>query len=263
MKELKTAIKAVKKASRIVMGYYGKIDYSLKKGTSYSKQLVTKADLEAESALFKALNREFPDYNFHGEEKGLVDKKSEYTWLADPISATHNFVHKTPHFAVVLSLLKKNKPVLAVVLDSFYGELFYAVKGKGAYLGNAKLKVSGISEAKKALVTPAFGKKDVNSVKQGIAYSDTLAKLSTTRRFGSLALQLAWIGAGRLDAFIHNENDFFSLVAGALILEEAGGKVTDFKGKHYSKESKSVVASNGKIHNQILKIVNAKPRNAQ
>ena len=255
MEQLETAIKAAKDASKIVMSYFGNTKYSLKDAGQFSTQLVTTADIEAEKSMFKNISNRFPAHNFFGEERGFVDNKSEYTWVVDPISSTNNFVHNTPHFAVVVSLLRNNSPLLAVVLDSFYGEMFHAVKNKGAFLKNKKLKVSSVAELDKSIVTTSWSKKNHELVETGISYSNALSRLATTRRIGSLALQLSWIGAGRLDAFIQNENDFFSLIAGSLIVAEAGGKVTDFRGGKYTKRSKNIIASNGKLHSRLIKFM--------
>ena len=244
-----------KRANKIVMNYFGKIDYSLKRGEYYSKQLLTEADTKVEEFLFRSLAKKYPKYNFFGEEKGVIDKESEYTFLVDPISSTNNYIHKMPHFAVVVSLLKNDSPILAVVLDSFYNELFHAVKGRGAYLNNNLIKVSSISDLKKSIITSCWSKKDGKSIAQGLYYSNKLSGIATTRRIGSLALQLAWIADGRMDAFLQNENDFFSLVAGSLIVKEAGGVVTDFGGEGYSKNSGSIVASNGRIHKEIMRCI--------
>jgi len=171
-------------------------------------------------------------------------------------------VHGLPHFGIALTLGKGEGFIFSAVYDPFFKELFWAEKGKGAYLEEERIHVSETSELKKVLIFAAT--KGIEDKEKGkLFYQTTWPKLiysvASFRRMGSLALELAYVACGRVDAQMHFPNDAFSIPCGKVILEEAGGKVTDFQGRPWTRQSGSVIASNGKIHDDLVKILQSSP----
>ncbi|NTW75931.1 MAG: inositol monophosphatase [Candidatus Moranbacteria bacterium] len=244
---------AVREAGRIAMeklGSFGSV------GVKGMNDYVTSADTEAEEAIKRIVHSTFPDHGFIGEEGGETQRSSEYSWIVDPISSTVNYIHSLPHFGVSLALLKNGERMLAAVYDPFFGELFHAKKDNGAYLGNTRLSVTGISSLADALILVGINQKGGAEIDRGLAYFRRIMETNATpRRIGSVALQTAYVACGRAEAHIHDSNDPFALYAGKLILEEAGGKMTDFEGKPWTYHSKTLLATNGHSHGALIDIL--------
>lgn len=254
-KELTHAIQAVKRGGSIAMKHLHKPFRIRTKtmhaheskteqgGASTWKEIVSDVDVEIETTIKKMLTTAFPHYSFKGEETEEFRGSSEYTWYLDPITSTTNYLHRTPHFATSLGLVHKGMPILGVVLDPYYNELFYAQKGTGAFLNNAPIDVSSAYSLQKALC-----------VVDGNLYPFLQKNnLMSIRRLGSTALHITWIAAGRFDLFISSAVDLYAQLGAAAILTEAGGKITDLNGKEFSATSQSICASNRKLHAALLK----------
>jgi myo-inositol-1(or 4)-monophosphatase len=234
-KETRVAIKAVRVASKLIMTNFGKSKHFRKR----NKTVVTKADIEAEKIITEILKKHFPSYAVAGEESGK--ESGTYTWFVDPIDGTENFARYIPLFSTSIALQKNKKTVLGVVYDPIHDELFVAEKGRGAYLNNKKIRVSTISEY--AIIS--LTKKHALIKK----------KFFHSRFFGAAALTLASIAAGRIEGKIQYDMDMYSSLAGFLLVEEAGGKITDFKGKKLKIQKKMrYIASNKKMHSFLMRI---------
>ncbi|MFH1713475.1 MAG: inositol monophosphatase family protein [Candidatus Jacksonbacteria bacterium] len=251
-KYLQIAIRAVKVGGKLAMKYFDnppnvrtkimKADAgkSPRDGNKSWPEPLSDVDVQIEEKIKKIITKHFPSHNFKGEETKHCITSSNYTWFLDPISSSTNYLHHTPHFAVSLSLTKNRLPILGVVLDPFYNELFYAEKNCSAYLGKQKLKVSSCSNLEQAFGLP---------LKKIRACFD----IYNERHIGSSALNLAWIAAGRLDFFVADRVDLYSQLGPVVLIQEAGGKMTDFAGKNLTTDSKTIIASNGHLHKKILK----------
>ena len=249
MNELEAAIKAAKSSGKLLLDYYGKVSVEYKKDKSH----ITKADLDSEKNIKSILKEAFPSYAFLGEESGQ-EGESENKWIVDPLDGTTNFITRIPLFNVSIGLVKKDKPVLGVVYYPFQDELFYTDKSK-AVLNGKKIQVSERQELAKSIHGFCHGKTKEHI--EEVSRIFRLIKLEATnlRQFGSAAIELAYVACGRLDSFFMVGVLPWDVVAGVVLVEAAGGKVTDLSGKPFTMQSKTLIASNGKIHNKILDVV--------
>ncbi len=255
-KELGVAIKAARKAGTILMKHYGKL-----KSVQYKKyqDMVTVADKQAEKAIIEIIKKDYPEHSIYGEETGRHMKKSDYLWVIDPLDGTTNFVMQVPFFNTAISLSYKNEVVAAVVLSHFSKELFYAEKGKGAYLNGRRIHVSDKKNLKYCVCTFCHANSQKALRKWVRIYKRTrLSKVRHFRQMGSAQLELSYVACGRVESYQALELNIYDVAAGSLLIREAGGKVTDFAGKKWTSKSKDILASNGKIHSKLLKLINKK-----
>lgn len=249
---LKIAKQAALEAGKAIQKYSGtNLDLRLK--SEDNSDFVTEADLESEKIIVEILTKNFPTHNIIAEEKTQINKGSEYTWVIDPLDGTITFVHGIPYFSVSIGLLKNNRPILGVIYIISFKHMFWAMKGKGAYFNGKKIHVSTQNALGAAVCGLDFGHKKRRPGKIK-AYVDSLInKIAYPYSLGSSAASLALVGKGVLDAYIC-QAWLWDFVAGAVIVREAGGKVTDFEGNEpdWTKERLNIVASNGFIHKAIL-----------
>jgi myo-inositol-1(or 4)-monophosphatase len=249
--ELKAAIKAACAGGEILLQHYGKVSVKYKKDRSF----VTAADTCSEKKIKTILKKQFPDYSFLGEESGLEDNDSEYTWIIDPLDGTTNYSVMNPFFNVSVALAKKDEPILGVVFSPIQNELFWAEKGKGAYLNSKKI----LASKKKDLLTSFIAfchAHDEITTERIIKIFPHLKKASDhVRQIGAAELELAYVGAGRIEGFLMLKQNPWDTASGSLIVKEAGGVVTDIEGKPFNLKSQDLVASNGLLHKQILSLV--------
>jgi len=238
---LKFAIKTAKEASKIlarmrkrakIVKYKGKGDFALD------------ADYASEKHIMQRIRKKYPDHAILTEETGKHDKKSDYLWIIDPIDGTLNYAHDLPFYTISIALYKKDKPVVGVVYVPAFQELFYATKGKGAYLNGKKIRVGKAKTIDDAYISLNFAHYcKINWYKHGLRY------------LGCESLELCYVACGRYDAHVRLKGkDPFGYGAGSLIVLEAGGKITDCKGKKWNIHSNGILATNGKVHNKILKV---------
>jgi len=247
---LEVAIEAVKEAGKIAMTYFGKEKHTKNKGEF---DLVTKADVESEKKIVKVIKNKFPGHGFILEEGQNININSEYVWVIDPIDGTTSFAHNYPMFSISIALLKNKKPIVGVVLVPYMKELFYAEKGKGAFLNNKKITVSKTTSLNKSIVSTGF---PYNDRKRILKYLARIAEVAQgIRRSGSAALDICYIAAGRTDAYYEVGLKIMDTAAAQLILKEAGGKVTDFQGKLITDKYDEIVCSNSKVHDELINLL--------
>jgi len=251
---LKTAITAAKAAGRIQKKHYGKaLDIQFKSKNKLN--LVTKVDRECERTVLTILQKRFPTHNFWGEESGRGAGTSEYTWFVDPLDGTTNYAHSYPFFCCSIGLVKNDQPIAGVIYDVLRDECFTAEKSKGAFLNGKRLKVSSAKTLGESLVCTGFA----YAVRETHYNLDNFQKFVLTsqgvRRDGSAALNLAYVAAGRFDGFWERGIQAWDMAVGVLLVKEAGGKVTDITGGPYNLMAQNALASNGKIHRQIFRIL--------
>lgn len=250
-KEIKVAIRAAKEAGKIAMKCFGRISPRIKS----DKSLVTEADVEAERKIRSILEKSFPNYSILGEEFGKKEKTSDYLWVIDPIDGTTNFSMNIPLFCISIALTYKLEPTLAVIYIPFTKELFYAIKGKGAYLNGKKIMVSNRTDIRKSFLIFCHGY-DKESVRKVINFFSKVKMINEKlRQLGSAGIEFSFVASGKADAFFVPGLKPWDLAAGSLIVEEAGGKVTDLDGNRFNLYTKDILASNGKIHEKLLKLI--------
>ncbi len=219
--------------------------------------LVTEVDKKSETAIIDVIQDEYPDHFILSEEVGEISTDSNYKWIIDPIDGTVNFAHGIPICCVSIGVELDGKLLMGAVFNPFMNELFFAEKGKGAFLNNKPLKISDNKSVKTACLVTGFPYRWVEVGKDPIKVFERFIRMGLpVRRLGSAAIDLCWVAAGRFDGFWEYNLNPWDIAAGYLIIEEAGGKVTNFNGDPYSVYDKQTLATNGKIHEEMLKVIN-------
>jgi myo-inositol-1(or 4)-monophosphatase len=215
------------------------------------KTVVTEWDIKIENEITNII-KSFPgEHSVFAEEVSNTYLNAENVWIMDPISNTFNFIHGLPHYSIVLSHLNKGEVIFAVIYDPSTQELFTAEKGKGAYLNGKKIHVSDRDNKLTILIGPHLN--PGNSYRLNIIkIIEEFSSFGTLRTFGSVGVHYAYVACGRVDAAITKNSDVFPEFAGMLLVEEAGGRFTDFDNKQLTLNSNSIVATNGKVHELIL-----------
>ena len=223
--------------------------------------VVTVADRTAEKLIRDRLGEIFPEHGVYGEEGTRERLEREFRWYVDPLDGTTNFAHGFPQFCVSMGLERRPaglKPdedgslVAAVIYDPMRDELFTAERGRGAQLNGKPLHVSRIPELAESLVATGFPSRKRHMSPNVHFYQEFTLRSHGVRRAGSAALDLAYVAAGRMEAFWEFNLNPWDTAAGILLVEEAGGRVTDFSGNHFRLDSREILASNGLIHEELL-----------
>lgn len=256
---LNVMIDAARKAARGLARDFGEVT-ELQVSKKGAGDFVTNADLKAEQTLFELLSKARPGYSFLGEERGMIEGTDKtHTWIVDPLDGTTNFMHAIPHFAVNIALQREGEIVAGVTYNPITHDLFWVEKGKGAFLGAEKrLRVAArkhLDESVLATGVPFVGKpghgqflKELHQVSQ---------KVAGVRRFGAASLDLAWVAAGRFDAYWERNLKPWDVAAGVLMVQESGGKVSTIEDHGDPVQGASILASNPELHPQVLKALQA------
>jgi myo-inositol-1(or 4)-monophosphatase len=257
-KEMTVARDAAREAGTGLKALLGRSLEVRKKGTI---DLVTEADLQAEKAIIGAIRRRFPRDTILTEETGRHDALPERVWIVDPLDGTINFAHALPFYAVCIGLQVAGRLVVGLVLNPEANECFEARDGGGAFLNGTPIRVSRTAKLLESLVATGFP----YSVHEGAALivrrlHRILVRAQGVRRLGSAALDLCYVAAGRFDAYWEEGLKPWDTAAAAVIVKEAGGRLTDFDGCPFSHYLPSVLASNGLIHEAMLQALRLTPQ---
>ncbi|MBX5438034.1 MAG: inositol monophosphatase [Thermoflavifilum sp.] len=218
--------------------------------------LVTEIDKRAEALILERIRSQFPDHAVLSEEAGAMQRDSDFRWIIDPLDGTVNFAHHLPICSVSIALEKQGEVIMGAVYNPFLNELFFAEKGKGAFLNERPIHVSAADNIQTAFLVTGFPYqwRDMPHdpvevfgyfIKQGIP----------VRRLGSAAIDLCWVACGRFDGYWEHHIHAWDVAAGCLIVREAGGRVSDFQGRDYDLQASQLIASNGFIHGDLLHAV--------
>lgn len=220
---------------------------------------VSYVDLEAEKRIVESLRKIIPDAGFITEEGTESEISDLYNWVIDPLDGTTNFVHGLPPYSISIGLTYKDEIIVGVVYEISSGEIFWATQSGGAWLNNKKIEVSGINNIQDSLIGTGFPYKDYTKL---TTYLETLEyfikNTHGVRRQGSAAIDLAHVACGRLDAFFEYNLNPWDVCAGALIIREAGGKVTDFSGGENKITGAEIIATNNLLYLKFLEIIKTK-----
>jgi myo-inositol-1(or 4)-monophosphatase len=251
---LSTAIEAVIKAGQIQMDF---IDSGFKISKKGAIDLVTEADVAVETMFRKLIAERFPDHTILAEEFGQ-DKETRgasHCWVFDPIDGTNNYAHGLPIFCSSLALEIDGRGEIGVIYDPTRKELFVGERGGGAFLNGRPIHVSEAATLVESMLVTGFPYDIHKRIPEIVGlFGDFVGKARAVRRLGSAALDICYVAAGRMDGFWEQDLKPWDIAAGAIILEEAGGKVTDFNGGPYSSRRPQLLATNGRIHDQMLGI---------
>ena len=249
-------VKACRKASKILIRDFGeveKLQVSLKGPGDY----VTASDKKTEKILIEELLKARPNYSVLSEEIGQVKNDESFRWIIDPIDGTSNFLHGIPHFAISVGLEHNKEIICGIVYDPIKDEMFTAEKGNGSYMNNQRMRVSARSKLKDSIIYsggPRFESKNKEKVFE--EYKKFSLKVNTAiRKLGSASLDMAYVAAGRCDGFWQRDLSYWDIAAGIILVREAGGFVTDFKGEDKFIENKTIVAANSRINNEMFEVL--------
>jgi myo-inositol-1(or 4)-monophosphatase len=254
---LNVMVKAAQKAGRALKRDFGEVEH-LQVSLKGPGDFVSAADRRAEEILCAELAAARPGYGFLGEEGGRRDGSDRtHTWIVDPLDGTSNFLHGIPHFAISIGLEREGTIAAGVVYNPVNDDLFVAERGKGAFLNNQRLRVAARARLADAVVAcglPHLGRGDLALGMREVAAVQ--GRVAGLRRFGAASLDLAWVAAGRFDAFWERNLSPWDIAAGLILIREAGGFVTDLDGTDTPWRSGDVVAGNETMHAELIRLLN-------
>ncbi|MGH7844386.1 MAG: inositol monophosphatase family protein [Candidatus Binatia bacterium] len=251
---LAAAVEAALAAGELLRDNWRKAKQVHSKSTAID--LVTTIDHASEELIVQSLHQRFPQHSILAEEKVTLAGKEDYRWIIDPLDGTTNFVHTYPQFSVSIALERNAETVLGLVYDPLREERFHALKDDGAFLNGERIFVSEVSRLEKALLATGFPYDRKENPDFYLAFFKAfMDSCHGIRRAGSAALDLCYVACGRLDGFWELKLHAWDTAAASLIVREAGGSVTDFAGKEFSVWGEQTLASNGRIHAEMVAII--------
>lgn len=249
-------------AGRVLLSYFRRdLKIDAKDPFEGSIDIVTDADRASEELILEAIGKKFPDYDIMAEETPASLKGAGRLWVVDPLDGTVNFAHGYPVFCVSIALVEHGEPAVALVHDPLKNESFTAIRGSGAAVNGETIHVSRAERMDRSIVGTGFPYDRAISPDNNLAeFNKVMTKVQGVRRAGSAALDLAYVAAGRLDGFWELKLKPWDMAAGMLLVEEAGGRVTDRTGRPTDIYTSFVVATNGLIHDRLTEILNEPPQ---
>jgi len=251
---LELAVSLSRGAGLIQKEHLGRLKRIELKGVA---NLVTDVDLECERYVMEGIARAFPDHNILSEESGRSDgSSSACTWIIDPLDGTTNYAHGYLRFCVSVALAVEGVVQVGVVYDPMMDELYHSVRGEGAFLNGESLRVSDVSDLEDALLATGFAYDKGKRLARDLdIYREILPRAQSVRRDGSAALDLCYVAAGRFDGFWELNLNSWDIAAGSLIIEEAGGRWSDIRGKAVPLSHPEFLGTNGRIHDTIVDLI--------
>lgn len=249
-------ISIAKEAGEVLREGFGK-NFSIEYKTNASN-LVTEYDKKSEDLIISFISKEYPTHSVLAEESGRHKLDDEYLWIIDPLDGTTNFAHGLPIFSVSIGVMKKNELILGVVYDVMRNAIYSAEKNSGSFCDEKKLKVSDNDILRNSVLVTGFPYNIAeNPDKAFERFIEFVKKTRAVRRLGSAAIDMCYVAEGVFDGFWEVSLNPWDIAAGKLIVEEAGGIVTDFKNKPMNIFEKQLLASNGKVHEQMIEVLNS------
>jgi myo-inositol-1(or 4)-monophosphatase len=251
--------KACMKASRFLIRDFGEIE-NLQVSAKGPGDFVSSADKRTEKIIMEELQKAHPSYGIITEETGYINKSNtKNRWIIDPIDGTMNFLNGVPQFAISVGYEEDNEIKSGVIFNPITNEMFCAEKGNGAYLNNSRIRVSNKKKLKDALLVTG-GPNGISKIKDKIfsEYINVSNNVSNVRKFGSAALDMAYVACGRFDGYWQRELNYWDIAAGIIILKEAGGFVDFFEDDPHLPLKKNILASNSNIHDELKELINKK-----
>ncbi len=254
MDELTAAVQAARQAGRLLRENFARQHQIMYKGVI---DMVTEMDQKAEALITTSLRQSFPDYGFLGEEGSRAEGNGEARWIIDPIDGTTNYAHGYPFFAVSIALEVQGEITVGVVHNPMLDELFTAQKGKGAFLNGEAIHVTSTADIARALLASGFPY-DVwtNPVNNSRQWEKAIRSATSVRCDGAASIDLAYVAAGRIDGYWELDLEAWDMAAGVLLVQEAGGHVSQCSGEDFSINQRNVLASNGPLHPALRTLLN-------
>jgi myo-inositol-1(or 4)-monophosphatase len=248
----RVGIEAIYNGARVLRNHFGRISQIDQKGVF---DLVTEADTESEKQIMETIRKEFPDHAILAEESGVNKGTAEYQWLIDPLDGTTNYVHQLPFFTIAIALAVRGNIELGLILNPMDGELYAAIAGKGATLNGKSIKVSSTASVSDSLLVTGFPY-DFNEIVEPAMKRFSVCQQASqgVRRLGSAALDMCYLASGRFDGFWEQNLKPWDKAAGAVA--EAGAVITNFSNQPFSINQKEILITNGRIHQEMLSLLN-------
>ena len=250
-KELDVAKSVAKDMGKIQLKNFRKNLKVIRKST---KDFVSNVDLECQNLSYELLRKDF-QYEILSEERKTQDEiGTKLFWIIDPVDGTHNYISGLPNFGVSIALATKKEFLLGVIYLPYFDEMYYAVKNQGAFMNDEKIQVSKNNDLEKSMIT--FDNQFYLNKKSFDVYKKIVDSCFTTRILGSAVYDFCLIASGKVDARVWNNTKVFDFAAGLTIVNEAGGKLTDFNGNEITLNSHDILASNSFVHQELLTVIN-------
>lgn len=253
---LNIAIQAARQASKTLLRYMDRVD-SLVINRKANYDFVTEVDRRSEQEIIQVIHKAYPDHAILGEESGYTEG-NDYCWVIDPLDGTSNYIHGFPHFSISIAVKNQNQLEVGVIYDPVRNELFTAARGQGAALNERRIRVSSANKLADALIGTGFPHRAMEYFPAYLkSFEQVSLQCAGVRRAGSAALDLAYVAAGRLDAYWEGHIKEWDLAAGVLLVKEAGGMVGDFQNDKNYLENGQIIAAGPKIYKPFYEIIKA------
>ena len=249
-------VKACRKASKIIIRDFGEVE-KLQVSLKGPGDFVTASDKKVEKILINELQKARPSYSILSEEIGQINNDKSFKWIIDPIDGTANFLHGIPHFAISIGLEHDDEIICGIVYDPIKDEMFVAEKGNGSYLNNQRMRVSSRSKLEDCIIFTGGPKREAKNKELALKeYNNFSSKvLIPIRKMGSAALDMAYVASGRCDGFWQRNLNYWDIAAGIILIKEAGGFVTDFKGESGYIKNKTILVTNSRINEEMMEVL--------
>ena len=249
-------IKACRKAAKTLIRDFGEIE-KLQVSIKRPGDFVTASDKKIEKILIEELQKARPEYSILSEEAGQIKNDGEFRWIIDPIDGTANFLHGIPHFGISIGLEHDKEIICGIIYDPIKDEMFSAEKGNGSYLNNQRLRVSARSKLKNSIIFTGGPRKNAEGKEFSLEEYKKFSSIVEIpiRKMGSAALDMAYVAAGRSDGFWQRNLKYWDIAAGIILVKEAGGFVTDFKGNSDFIENETILVTNSRINEEMIEIL--------
>jgi myo-inositol-1(or 4)-monophosphatase len=254
MKELIESL--ARKAGNTLMKHFRQ-DWALLKERSTAKEAATKYDKEVDKLIIEEIKRHYPHHSLLTEESGFLQGDPDWLWIVDSLDGTGDFANFNPFFSVCLALMHQSELLLGVIYAPAIDEFYFAEKAQGAYLNGVKIQVSDVSDLNRSYIFHCEGG-ERNRVRTGELLCKVYPRVMDVRKLGSPGLETAWVAAGKGDAYFVTRIEPWDVAPGVLLLQEAGGKVSDFQGNPWKPQTSDLLFSNKRLHEKILRLISSR-----
>ena len=242
-----------RKAGDALMKHFRE-DWSLLKERSTAKEAATRYDKEVDSLIIEEIKRHYPQHSLLTEESGFLQGNPDWLWIVDSLDGTGDFANFNPFFSICIALMHKNELVLGTIYAPAIDEFYFAEKGEGAYLNGKMIQVSDISDLSQSYIFYCEGG-EKDRAKTGRLVYRIYPQVKDMRKLGSAGLETAWVATGKGEAYFTTRIEPWDVAPGVLLVQEAGGEITDFQGNPWKPETSDLLFSNGKVHRDMLSLI--------
>jgi myo-inositol-1(or 4)-monophosphatase len=255
MKEKELIGSLARQAGDALMKHFRQ-DWALLKERSTAKGAATKYDKQVDRLIIEEIKRNYPHHSLLTEESGFLQGDPDWLWIVDSLDGTGDFANFNPFFSVCLALMHQNELLLGVVYAPAIAEFYFAEKGQGAYLNGVQIQVSDVSDLSQSYIFYCEGG-ERNREKTGELLHKVYPRVTDIRKLGSAGLETAWVAAGKGEAYFTTRIEAWDVAPGVLLVQEAGGKVSDFQGNPWQPQTSDLLFSNKKLHDKILSLISS------